>query len=112
MPEDLPMWAFLFSHAVTILGGGGLGAWMAGRGASKEGDAALSEARTKADSALWGRMEAEIERLDRRLEQERQDCNERISALESELDETRETVRILVRRFDELSEPLPIELGD
>ena len=110
MPEELPTWAFLVSHLLTIVGGGGLGAWMAGRGASKEGDAALSEARTKADSALWARMEAEIERLDRRLEAERKDCDERISALEAELDETQETIRILVRRFDEISEPLPVEL--
>ena len=110
MPEEIPLWAFLVSHAVTIAGGGGLGAWLSGRGKSKEGDAAVTDARTKADSALWARMDAEIERLDRKLDKERQECDERIEALEREVGELETTVAILVRHYDDISEPLPVEV--
>lgn len=118
MPDELPTWAFLISHILTIAGGGGLGAWLSGRGKNKEGEAALVKARAEADSGLWMRMEAEVERLDRKLDEERRECDERIGRLESDLADERksrrelqETVSIMVQRFDDLSEPLPAEIG-
>ena len=114
---DLPTWLFALSHLLTGGLGGVVTAWITSRGSARKGDAAVMEAADGRIEMSFDRLEADIERLSRRLETERKECDQRIGALEDALDterghrrELEETVRILADHLEDLSEPLPVEL--
>ena len=143
MPDDLPAWGAIMASIITAISGGGLGAWWASRGASKEGDASKIDARTRAEAEGWNIFHGQMKRLSRQsdrleadLKRERAERKEdrlrfekRIAHLEREREKDRrhfererqedrkrfaeydETMRIIVAWADEISEPLPVELG-
>ena len=131
MPDDLPLWLGVLVSIITAISGGGVGAWLSGRGDNKKGDAALMDAQLRSEAERWNRvldelkrlgeksdrLESDLERERAERERERERFERRIAQLEKLREEDRErfaeydeTMRIIVAWADEISEPLPVEL--
>lgn len=131
MPDDLPLWLGVLVSVITAISGGGVGAWLSGRGDNKKGDAALMDAQMRSEAERWNRvldelqrlgeksdrLEADLQREKNEREKERARFEQRIAHLEKLREEDRgrfaeydETMRIIVAWADDISEPLPVEL--
>lgn len=114
---DLPTWALAASHILTGGAGGIITAYLTSRGSARKGRAAVIEAADGRIDLAFDRLEAEIDRLERQQQQEREECDRRISALEETVDRERgqreeleATVEELVDYIDSLGEDIPEEL--
>ena len=119
--EDLPTWSLAITHALIGLGSGIGGAWITSRGSKAKGDAEQTRASTERETAHFDQMrqllqeerearQESVSELRRALQQEQSECEKKLRALKRELTETQETVRMLVHRLEDISDPYLEEL--
>lgn len=122
MMEDVPGWAFAITHALIGLGSGIGGAWITSRASNVKARADQTRAETERESSHFEQMrellreerearQTAVAELSARLEQEQRDCDEKLAEIGRELSETRETVRMLVHRLEDISDPYLEEIG-